>query len=46
MKAGREKQTSTLEKVESVSKIVGAVSIPIIGLIVTIVLNFEKVKDG
>jgi hypothetical protein len=42
MGAEREKEQTTLQKAESIAKIIGAVSVPIIGLIVTVVLHFNS----
>jgi len=45
MEEERGKKYGRLQKVESIAKIVGAVSIPIIGLIVSILLNFNAEKN-
>ena len=45
MKEEREKKIGRLQKVESLAKIIGAVSIPIIGLIVSVLLNINAEKN-
>lgn len=45
MKKKREKENGSLQKVESIAKIIGAISIPIIGLVVSGLLHFNAEKN-
>ncbi len=42
MSEEKKEERSALQKAESISKIIGAVSVPIVGLIVTVILHFNS----
>ena len=42
---GEERVTTKLQKAESIAKIIGSVSIPVIGLIITMILSVQAEKN-